>query len=148
MTFTKIPFHATMIALTASIAISGCSKPEQSTTPQSAVEIPQDISADQSNNPFFESWNTPFGAPPFGEIETKHYAPAFEKAMQMHIDEIQVIADADSVPTFDNTLAEMERAGSALGQVRRVFSNVAITESNEELQSLQRELFGCMDEFV
>ena len=41
-----------------------------------------------TNNPLLEEWNTEFGIPPFDQIRTKHYEPAFEAAMQMHNEEI------------------------------------------------------------
>ena len=132
------PIKMSALALAAAIALIGCSKPEQK-TPTQAEDQSMSIEGSQ-NNPFFEKWDTPFGAPPFDLIKTEHYSYAFDKAMQAHKDEIQLIADADSAPTFDNTLGEMERAGSALSRVSRVFSNVAITESNEQLQALQREI--------
>ncbi len=93
-----------------------------------------------SENPFFEEWETPFGVPPFGQISNNHYMPAFEKGMEEHLAEIDAIANNPEEPTFANTLEELERTGKLLGKVRRVFYNLVSSNTNPELQELQREL--------
>lgn len=45
------------------------------------------------NNPFFQNYNTPFGTPPFNEIKTAHYEPAFEEGIRQLDQEIQAIAN-------------------------------------------------------
>ena len=32
-------------------------------------------------NPLLSDWTAPFGLPPFGAIETAHFAPAFDAAL-------------------------------------------------------------------
>ena len=46
---------------------------------------------EQTPNPFFETWNTPYGVPPFESIKDYHYQPAFERAMSLHLEEIEAI---------------------------------------------------------
>lgn len=136
--------HAIALALVSTILMGACSKQndikahDEAEQAQAQSKDLNDISV--ASNPFFSDWDTPFGAPPFDSIETKHFLPAFEHAMQLHQKEINAIATADSLPSFDNTLAQMERSGSVLSKVARVFFNVANTESNEELQGLQRSI--------
>ena len=36
----------------------------------------------QSKNPFYQEWDTPFGAPPFSEIKEADYMPAFKEDLQ------------------------------------------------------------------
>lgn len=122
----KLTFAA--LALTA-LLLSGCTKQEEAST-----------DATVAANPFFETWNTPFGAPPFAEIKNEHFLPAFEQAFKDHKAEIDAIATADSDPTFQNTLEQMELSGSTLGRVARVFFNLTNTESNEEMQKLQSQI--------
>jgi peptidyl-dipeptidase Dcp len=120
----------------AALLLSACSRQENSTT----TEVAQADAAPVAANPFFEEWDTPFGAPPFGEIKIEHFMPAFEKAFEEHKAEIDAIATSDAEPTFENTLEQMELAGSSLGRVARVFFNLAGTESNQEMQQLQSKL--------
>lgn len=131
-----------ILALTVGIALTGCSK-QAETQPPVAVETPAVDSAEVVNivdNPFFAQWDTPFGTPPFSKITNAHYLPAFEQAMLDHKAEIARIAEAETLPTFDNTLAAMERSGQALNKVAYVFFNMTNTESNDELQAIQREM--------
>ena len=131
----------THLALTISavVLLGGCSKqPEQAQTEQ--TQAVEKSSSEIAQNPFFNEWNTPFGAPPFGEIKTEHFMPAFKQTMQEHKQEIEAISKDERAANFDNTIAAMELAGSALTRVSRVFFNLTGTESNDELQALQREV--------
>ena len=96
--------------------------------------LPQD-------NPFSaEQWDTPYGLPPFEHIAPAHYMPAFEAALAAHEAEIAAIA-ADPAPvTFANTAAAMERAGRALDRVAGVFYNLTGSNTNPELQAIERAI--------
>jgi peptidyl-dipeptidase Dcp len=133
---------ASASAVAIALALGGCSKPnETEETNVAASAETADVAAPAVEaNPFFEEWNTPFGAPPFADIKTEHFLPAFEKSMAMHMAEIDAIATADSVPNFDNTIGQMELSGEELTRVARVFFNLTGTESNDEMQALQREI--------
>ena len=39
--------------------------------------------AQTQDNPLLESWETPFGTPPFDRIGAKDFEPAFETAMDL-----------------------------------------------------------------
>ncbi len=137
----KFSVIASATALSLAVMLTGCSKKEQQTAAKSAVkETSTEAVVAVETNPFFEEWNTPFGAPPFDIIKTKHFLPAFDKAMAMHLAEVDTIANADSLPTFANTIEQLELSGAELSRVARVFFNLTGTESNEEMQKLQREL--------
>ncbi|MGC1890772.1 MAG: peptidase M3, partial [Stellaceae bacterium] len=70
-----------------------------------------------TENPFFESWTTPFGMPPFDRIRPEHFPPAFDRGMQEHIGEIAAIAGSATPPSFPNTIAALERSGRLLERV-------------------------------
>mgnify|MGYP001040738974 CR=1 FL=1 len=44
-------------------------------------------------NPFFETYRTPFGTPPFDQIETEQYEPAFDEGIWQLDEEVRAIAD-------------------------------------------------------
>ena len=92
-----------------------------------------------SENPFFEAWSTPFGAPPFDRIRPEHYGPAFDAGMAAHFDEIEAIANDPRPPDFDNTIVAMERAGRLLTDVGSVFFNLAASEGSETLRGIERD---------
>ncbi|PXA97990.1 peptidase M3, partial [Nostoc sp. 3335mG] len=91
-------------------------------------------------NPFFEEWATPYGVPPFGQIEAGHFKPAFEAAMAEHRDEIAAITGTAPEPSFENVIAALERSGQALERVELVFSQLASANTNEQLQAIEREM--------
>jgi peptidyl-dipeptidase Dcp len=91
-------------------------------------------------NPFFEQWNTPYGVPPFESIKTYHYQPAFERAISLHNEEIAAIVAQTEEPTFENTIAAMDRSGRMLSDVVNVFSMICAAETNEQLQELEGQL--------
>ncbi len=91
-------------------------------------------------NPFFESWDTPFGAPPFDRIASKHFRSAYERALADHRREIAAIADTREQPAFANTIVAFERSGKSLVRVEAVFSNLASADTNDALQAIELEL--------
>ena len=40
------------------------------------------------DNPFFEDWTAPFGAPPLDRIEPAHFPQAYDRALADHAAEI------------------------------------------------------------
>ncbi len=95
---------------------------------------------DPNINPFFQEWTTSFEVPPFLDIRDEHYMPAFEKGMAENLEEIDAIVNNTNEPTFANTIEALERTGALLTKVQRVFSNLASSNTNPQLQELQREL--------
>jgi peptidyl-dipeptidase Dcp len=91
-------------------------------------------------NPFFRPWDGPFGLPPFAEIRTGDFAPAYERAMAEHDAEIEAIVSDPAPPTFDNTVTALERAGSAMTRIGGVFWNLTGTDTTPELQAIERDL--------
>ncbi|MFH2115606.1 MAG: M3 family metallopeptidase [Spirochaetota bacterium] len=92
------------------------------------------------DNPLTKPWETPYGLPPFDLIKTEHFAPAFEGAMVEHKAEIDGIANNPEAPSFQNTLAALDRAGEVFEKVAGVFFNLTASETNEALQAAEREL--------
>jgi len=72
-----------------------------------------------SENPFFESWATPFGVPPFDRIRPEHFAPAFDRGMNEQIAEIAAITASAAPPSFANTIEALERCGRLRGAPQR-----------------------------
>lgn len=91
-------------------------------------------------NPFFETWTTPFGAPPFDRIRAEHFYPAFERAFAEHMREIDAIANDKAAPSFDNTIAALEKSGQNLQRVAAVFSNLASSNADDAIQAIEREV--------
>ncbi len=92
-----------------------------------------------TDNPFFESWTTPFGMPPFDRIRPEHFAPAFDRGMQQQIAEIAAIASSAAPPGFADTIEALERSGRLLERVSRVFFNLDASNTNDAIQAIARD---------
>jgi peptidyl-dipeptidase Dcp len=91
-------------------------------------------------NPFFEPWQTPFETPPFDAMSPSDFRPAYDEALANHRREIAEIAANPQPPTFNNTIAALERAGALLKRVDMVFSQLTSAHTNDELQAIERDL--------
>src|SRR6516164_2759049 len=92
-----------------------------------------------TENPFFETWTTPFGLPPFERIRPEHFPPAFDRAMTEHNAEIAAITGSVVGPTFANTIEALERSGRLLDRVSRVFFNLDASNTNDALEAIARD---------
>ncbi|MCH7657719.1 MAG: M3 family metallopeptidase [Bacteroidetes bacterium] len=93
----------------------------------------------ETNNPFFEKYDTPFNVPDFGQIKNAHFMPAFEKGIEEHTKEIGTIVDNTEEPSFDNTVVALEESGALLTKVSNVFYNLLSSVTNDTLQYLAKE---------
>ncbi|WP_337873247.1 M3 family metallopeptidase [Ignavibacterium sp.] len=93
-----------------------------------------------SNNPFFEEWNTPFQTPPFSKIKNEHFLPALEEGIKQQRAELELIINNSETPTFQNTIAALEKSGKLLTKVTRVFFNLTSANTNEELQKTAEKI--------
>jgi peptidyl-dipeptidase Dcp len=94
----------------------------------------------KQKNPLLATWDTPFETPPFDKITTEHYLPAFEKAIKVHNDEIDKIVNNSDEATFVNTIEALDYSGTLLRRVRRVFSAMNESMSNEQMQIISKEV--------
>lgn len=93
-----------------------------------------------ADNPFFADYGTPFNVHPFDRISTEHFIPAFERGMEEQKAEIEAIVSNPEPPTFDNTIAALDRSGGLLDEVSRVFFALTGSNTNDELQEIQKEI--------
>ncbi len=74
------------------------------------------------NNPFLEEWNTPYGIPPFDEIQLSDYIPAVTAGIEQ----------------------QKEYSGEILTKVSLVLFNLQETEGNEEMDKVVEEATALM----
>ncbi|MFV3073832.1 M3 family metallopeptidase [Niveispirillum fermenti] len=122
------------------LAMVGAVAPMTVMAADAPVQVAQAETKVTSENPFFQEWKTPFGVPPFDAIKPAHFRPAFDKGMADHLAEIKAITDNRQAPTFANTIDALEKSGRLLGDVSRVFFNLTASNTNDELQALQRDM--------
>ena len=95
-------------------------------------------------NPLLAPSSLPHGFPDWAAIRTEHYLPAFEQAFAEHRTEIAAITRVRSMPTFENTLLALERAGALLERVAHVFYTVSSADATAEIQAIDEKLAPLM----
>jgi len=78
-------------------------------------------------------------APQFDKIKDSDFKPALERGMARQKAEIAAIAANPAAPTFDNTIAAMERSGQMLERANNVFSALTAANTNDALQKIESE---------
>lgn len=94
----------------------------------------------QSQNPFFTEYETPFEVPPFDEIEEDDFIPAFKKGIEEQEKEVASIVNNPDEPTFENTIEALENTGALLTRVSRVFYNLLGAHTSDTLQKIAKEI--------
>ena len=97
-------------------------------------------------NPFMEEWNTPYGTAPFDKIQISDYKPAILQGIEEGRAEVAAIVANQEAPTFDNTIAALDRCGELLGKVSGVFYNIAESDATPEINAIMEEITPIVSE--
>jgi len=93
-------------------------------------------------------WTGPFGGvPAFDKVSIAGLKGALEQGMKLNLAEIDVIANNPDAPTFENTIVEMERAGSVLRRIYRYYGIWSANRSSAEFRDIQREMAPKLSAF-
>ena len=93
----------------------------------------------QRTNPFLAEWNTPYGIPPFDQIQYADYIPAVKAGIEAQQAEIDAIVASQEAPTFESVIAPFDRSGGLLAKVTGVLYNVSETENCPEMEAIIEE---------
>jgi peptidyl-dipeptidase Dcp len=122
--------------LAIAIALAGCQSNDSNTS--KAQESKQTTQQAEHVNLLFNEFTTPYGIPPFDQIQKSDYLPAFEQSIIDNKKEIAVIANATNEATFTNTIEAMEKSGDFLNRVSNVFYGLTGSMSDEEMRSIAK----------
>ncbi|MBZ4036090.1 M3 family metallopeptidase [Flavobacterium sp. 17A] len=99
-------------------------------------------------NPLLKPWKGPYGGvPAFNEYKVSQFKPAIEFAIQEKLNEIDVIANNPKAPTFDNTIAALERSGKAIDRISAIYGIYRSNISSPEFNVIDREMSPKFSEF-
>lgn len=101
---------------------------------------PNNTTLNDSDNPLLRQWNAAYGLPPFKHAQPEYFEEAFEAAMAAQRAELDVIATNPAPPTFANTLQTLDQSGSLYKRIELLFSNLALSNTSEALQAVQRSM--------
>lgn len=101
-----------------------------------------------TDNPFFRDWETPFQTPPFDEIKQEHFLPAYEEGIKQQNAEIEAIVDNQDKPDFKNTITSIEKSGELLTKVIKVFGSLNGTDTNNEMQKIAEKSTSMLSKHI
>ena len=135
------------------LVVTACGEKPDAANAEAAAEAPAEEAnlpeisvsdAELEGNPFRQEWDTPYGVPPFAEIEDAHYMPATKKAILELRADIDAIVSNPEEPDFENTIVGVDTAGASLNRVLGVFSNITNTDTNDTLSELEAEIWPML----
>ena len=93
-----------------------------------------------NENPFSGEYKTPFGVPPFTQIDTTDYMPAYIEGKKKQKEEIDILVNNKETPTFENTILAFDRSGMLLTKVSKVFFALNEANTNGQMQAIARQV--------
>ena len=104
------------------------------------------LTACTRTNPFLTEWDTPYGIPPFNEIQNEDFLPAIKAGIEQQAKQIDSIVNNPEAPTFENTIVPYELSGGILAKVTGVMYNISETDRSDELDSIVEQAIPLMSE--
>lgn len=92
-------------------------------------------------NPLTSTWTGNYGGfPPFDKVKIEYFKPALQSAISENLAEIEKIANDSAVPTFENTIAAMERSGTSLDRVSAIYGIWSSNMNSDEFSKVEEEM--------
>jgi peptidyl-dipeptidase Dcp len=121
-----------LLVLSTALFVTSCSNVKTSDAPKSEAK---------STDPLLVPWNGPFGGvPPLDAVKVADFEPALGTAMAEQLAEIDAIANSSAKPTFENTIAALERSGRTFSRVNTVFDIFSSTAATPEFQAVEERM--------
>ena len=91
--------------------------------------------------PILSPWTGPHGGvPAFDKIKVADFKPALEVAMAENLAEVAAIANNPQAPTFENTIAALERSGQTLTRVSTAYDIWSSTLNDAAFSAVETEM--------
>ena len=137
------------LAIAVAFALAACSDNKQS---QTEVQFPKPATETTvtapTENPLLQEYSGPYGGvPQFDQMQLDDLKPALQQGMALNLAEIEAIANNPEPPTFANTIAEMERAGSTLNRIFTYWGIWSSNKSSPEFRAIQTEMSPKLSAF-
>lgn len=95
----------------------------------------------QNTNPLLNDWKGKYGGvPAFSEYKVSQFRSAVDVAIADKLREIDVIATLPTPPSFDNTIAAMERSGKRLSHIKAIFDIYSSNLNTPEFEAVEAEI--------
>ena len=103
--------------------------------------LSEDMTTADTTNVLLQEWTGPYGGvPAFDQMQVADVKPALTKGMALSLRQIDSIADNPEAPTFENTIAALEKAGAALDRAFTYYGIWSSNLSSPEFREVQTEM--------
>lgn len=134
------------IGLFSLLMVAACGPGAQPTKENS--EVLTSVQTQTMENDLLKEWTGPYGGvPAFDEMDLSKLQPAIEKGMELHLQEIEKIANNPSPPSFENTILAMEKAGEPLDRAFTYYGIWSSNMSSPEFRAIQELLTPKISEY-
>jgi len=118
------------------------------TTEVAANLVANNDEVEQSKALLLAQWQGPYqGVPAFDKVSLTGLIPAIEAGMKINLAEIDAIANSTIAPTFENTIAAMERTGYDLARVFTYWGIWSSNQSSPQFRQIQAEMAPKLSAF-
>lgn len=94
-----------------------------------------------NENPLLKPWEGAYqGVPAFDQVKIEYFKPALAMGMAEQEKEIKTIVSNPEAPTFENTIAALERSGKTLERVRRIYEIWSSNMNSEAFEPIEVEM--------
>ena len=108
----------------------------------------ENTSETTSENILLKEWTGPYGGvPAFDKMNLDDLKTALEIGMEKNLEDINLITANSDEPTFENTIAEMEKAGAELNRVYKYYGIWSSNVSSPEFRAIQKEMAPILSDF-
>lgn len=119
--------------------LTGCKKKEDETKKED-INMPANV--------LLREWTGPYGGvPAFDQMKVTDVKEAVETGMELGLKDIDSIANNPAPPTFENTIAALERSGKVLNRVFKYYGILGSNVSTPEFRDIQTELAPKISEY-
>lgn len=97
-------------------------------------------------NPLIDGSTLPYGTMPFSKLIPADYKQGALEGIKLHNQEIDAIVDQRRIPTFENTIAALDRSGKVLNRSLLALSNIETASGDTLMQNIMANITPALSE--
>lgn len=98
------------------------------------------------NNPLIDGSTLPYGTMPFSKLTPADYEQGVLEGIKLQNQEIDAIVNQRSTPTFENTIAALDRSGKVLNRSLLALSNIETASGDTLMQNIMAKVTPALSE--
>ncbi len=100
-----------------------------------------------AENIFLKEFKTTHHVVPFDRIEKAYYEQAVDSGIKLAKQEVDMIVNQRSMPTFENTIVALENSGETLNRTLNTFYPILSADGDEEMNQISLRISPKLSEY-